>query len=202
MPVRRGWMGAPMIILCLLLAACGSGEVGVGRTEQLALDIRTDYIGMAGCTASMEVTADYGERVYTYGMDLTWQKDGETVLVLYAPEDVAGATVRIQAGETALEYDGARIETGALDAAGLSPVDAAPALLAYAREGFMAECGEEALDEVQTVRISCRDPEATSGTGTEAVLWFDRETHALLRGEISVDGFTVIQCVFTQFQTF
>lgn len=200
--MRRVRIGALMMILCLLLAACGGEGAGANRAEQLALEIRTEYIGMTGCMASLEVTADYGERVYSYGMDLTWQKDGETVLTLNAPENVAGATVRIRAGETALEFDGARIETGPLDAAGLSPVDAVPALLAYAREGFMAECGEEALDEVQAVRVGYRDPEAAPGTGTEAAIWFDAATHALLRGEISVDGFTVIQCMFNSFQIF
>lgn len=188
-----------MMILCLLLAACGGGSAGAGRAEQLALEIRTEYIGMAGCTASMELTADYGERVYTYGMDLTMQKEGETVLALNAPENVAGTTVRIEAGKTALEFDGARIETGPLDASGLSPVDAVPALLTYAREGFMAECGEEELDGVQALRVVYRDPEATPGTGAEAALWFDAAAHGLLRGELSSDGFTVVQCVFNSF---
>ena len=39
----------------------------------------------------------------------------------------------------------------------------------------------------------------TPGTGTETVLWFDAATHALTRGEISVDGFRVILCEFSDF---
>ena len=123
-----------MIILCLLLSACGGGELG-DRSEQLALDIRGDYLAMTACTATAEMTADYGQRVYEYSME------GETVLSITAPENIAGIQARIQNGETALEYDGVRLETGPLNEQGLSPVDALPVLLAAAREGFIAECG-------------------------------------------------------------
>ena len=48
--------------------------------------------------------------------------------------------------------------------------------------------------------VVCREPESAAGEGRECSLWFDPSTHALLRGELSQDGFTVIQCVFTEFQ--
>ena len=81
----------------------------------------------------------------------------------------------------------------------MSPVDAIPALLRYAQKGFMAECGMETVEEAELLRIVCRDPEGTAGVGQECSLWFDSETHALVRGELSQDGFTVIQCRFTEF---
>ena len=54
---HRRMIGAQMIILCLLLASCGQGGQGGGsKAEQLALEIRTEYIGMTACTASMDVS--------------------------------------------------------------------------------------------------------------------------------------------------
>ena len=191
--------GVLTISVCLALAACG-GEAGESGAEQLALDIRGEYLEMAGCTAALEMTADYGQRVYTYGIDLSWQREGETVLTVTAPENVAGVTARILEGETALEYDGMRVETGPLDDSGMSPVDAVPVLLDYAEGGFIAACGMETLEEQEVLRVDCREPEAAAGKGRECSLWFDPSTHALLRGELSQDGFTVIQCVFTEFQ--
>lgn len=64
----------------------------------------------------------------------------------------------------------------------------------------MAECVEEALGETQTLRVSYREPEGTPGTGLEATLWFDPVGHGLLRGELSTDGVTAIQCVFSEFE--
>ena len=57
--MRKRTVCALMMTLCLL-AACG-GEAGTGNnTDELALDIRADYLSMSGCTARMDVTADYG----------------------------------------------------------------------------------------------------------------------------------------------
>ena len=82
--MRRRAIGAQMIILALvLLAGCGRDSGGDRGAEELALEIRTEYIGMTALSAGMEVTADYGERVYTYGMALAWdQAEGTTLLYM------------------------------------------------------------------------------------------------------------------------
>lgn len=189
---------ALMMTLVLTLTACG-GTRGGSEAETLLTETRTRYIEMTACSGHMDLTADYGERVYTYGVDFTWEKEGETLLTLTSPENVAGTTARIVKGETALEYDGVMMATGPLDSAGLTPIDAVPALLAYTREGFMAEYGLEDWDGEQRLHATCRDPENDPGAGVEAQLWFDPSTGALLRGEISEGGSTVIQCDFTGF---
>lgn len=197
--MRRRMMCVPMILLCLVLTACGGKNGGGKAAEELALTIRAEHIAMNACTAHAEITADYGQRVYAFGLDLAWEKEGDLLLTLTAPEMVAGAVARIRAGETWLEFDGARLETGPLSSSGLSPVDAIPTLLSYAQVGFMAECGMVELDGVSALRVDCRDPDLPAGSGNEVSLWFDAGTHALLRGELASDGFTVIQCVFSNF---
>ena len=184
---------ALMMTLILLLTACGGG--GGNEAEEKLAEIRGRYLEMTACSGHADMTADYGQRVYSFGVDFSWQREGETLLTLTAPELVAGVTAHIAAGETALEYDGTMLETGPLDSAGLSPVDVVPALLAYAREGFAAECAmEEAEGTPQKLHVICRDPETEPGLGIEAGLWFDWSTGALLRGEISDSGVTVLQC--------
>ena len=159
-----------------------------------------ELLGAAAGFAQVSITADYGRRVYEYGVDMTWQAEGETVLTLTVPENVAGVSARILKGETALEFDGTRVETGALDDSGLSPLSGLPLMLEYARTGWMAECGMEELDGRQILRIDCRDPENSPGEGRACALWFDPDTHVLLRGELSQDGFTVLRCEFTSFE--
>ena len=83
----------------------------------------------------------------------------------------------------------------------MSPVDAVPVADGLCAGGLsIAECGMEAQGESEVLRVVCREPESAAGEGRECSLWFDPSTHALLRGELSQDGFTVIQCVFTEFQ--
>lgn len=195
--MRKTAACAQMIALCLVLTACGqSTDTG---TEELALGIRAEYIAMTGCAGETRLTADYGQRVYEYTLEFTYEKDGELVFTVVEPENIAGITARVKDGNTMLEFDGIRLETGELYGDGLSPIDGLPALLDYARSGYIAECGMETIGETRALRICCRDPENQPGKGTEATLWFNSDTHDLMRGEISSDGYTVVRCEFTSF---
>jgi len=186
-------------LLCVLMTALlltGCGQAGVSEAEQLALAIRGEYLAVDGCTARAAVTADYGQRVYRY--ELAAAVNGEeTVLTLSAPETVAGLTARLTGEENLLEYDGVAVETGPLDDNGLTPVSSVPALLEAVRSGYITACALE--EEGTLLRVDCGDPAGSPGTGTETALWFDTSTHALVRGEISVDGFRVILCEFSDF---
>lgn len=185
-----------MMIFALLLTACGEKS---SEAEERLAEVRGSYLEMTTCSGHMDLTADYGQRVYTYGLDFSWQRDGETLLTVTSPELVAGTTAHIAAGETALEYDGVMLETGPLNEAGLSPIDVIPALLTYAREGFAAECAMEELETSRRLHVVFREPENDPGVGTEADIWFEPSTGALLEAEVSEDGFTVIQCTVSEF---
>ena len=58
---------APMMTLALLLTGCGGGN----DSDDLALSMRTHYLSMTGISATAEITADYGERVYQYTAQLS-----------------------------------------------------------------------------------------------------------------------------------
>lgn len=180
-------------MMMLLLAGCG--PAGVSEAEELALAIRGEYLEMTSGTAQLTVTADYGRRVYRYEMTALWEGE-ETELTLTAPETVAGVVARSDGEDSQLEYSGVAVETGPLDSEGLTPVSAVPALLEAARSGYMRSCG---FQEDGALRVDLGDPEGSPGTGREMALWFDPATHALLRGEIRVDGFRAILCEFSSF---
>ncbi|MCI9156592.1 MAG: hypothetical protein HFF44_06585 [Lawsonibacter sp.] len=178
----------------LLLTGCG--QAGGNQAEELALTIRGEYLTMDGCAARAAVTADYGQRVYQYEMAVSVNGE-ETLLTLSAPETVAGLTARMTGEENLLEFDGVAVETGPLDDSGLTPVSALPALLEAAKSGYITACALE--EDEALLRVDCGDPAGSPGTGTEYALWFDASTHALTRGEISLDGFRVILCEFSDF---
>lgn len=186
-----------VLMMTFLLSACG-GVGGNGPQEQ-ALELRAAYLAADGCTAKLDVTADYGQRVYTYTVDVR-VTGGESVLTVTAPEELAGITARLTDGESQLEYDGAVLETGPLSKDGLTPLSAVPTLLYSARSGFIDNCTQERLGERDTLRILCRDPERPAGQGLETTLWFDTASRALVRGEIALDGYRVILCEFEKFE--
>ncbi len=196
--MRRKMCALMMIPFLLTGCSMGAGN-GISAAEELALTIRTEYLAMTVCSATIEVTADYGQRVYTYTLSMDWEKNGETVLTVVAPETIAGITARVENGTGYLEYDGAGLETGPLLAGGLSPVEAVPLIVDYICSGYIAECDLETVGEKRQLWLCCRDPETASGMGMEAAFWFDEQSHTLLRAELISDGYTVIQCHFTDF---
>lgn len=185
-----------VLMMLLALSACGGAREDDPQRQALAL--RTDYLAAEGCTAKLTVRADYGQRVYTYGVNVT-VAGGESVLTVTSPTELAGITARVTDGQSQLEYDGAVLETGPLSADGLTPLSAVPALLECARSGFMDSCTMERLGERDTLRMLCRDPEQPVGQGREVTLWFDPASRGLVKGEISVDGYRVILCEFESF---
>ena len=181
-------------LMMTLLAGCGSGMVS--EAEELALAIRGEYLAMDSCAIQASVTADYGQRVYQY--ELAAAVNGEeTILTLSAPETVAGLTAHVTGEDSRLEFDGVSVETGPLDGNGLTPVSALPALLETARSGYIVACAME--EDGKLLRVDCGDPTASPGSGTETVLWFDAATHALVKGEVSVDGFRAVLCEINEF---
>lgn len=194
--MRKLLLCVPMITL--LLAGCG-GKTQGSEAEQLALLVRGEYLEMTACSLDASITADYGQRVYQYELSAAVGEE-ETVLTLTAPEAVAGVTARLSGETGLLEYDGMSVETGTLDSEGLTPMSALPALLETAQSGYIAAYAlEEQEGGGRLLRIDCGDPEEGAGTGTETTLWFDSDTCALVRGEISVDGFRVITCECSNF---
>lgn len=181
----------PVILLC--------GCTGEQEDNDLALQLRADFLDRTGCAGTMEVTADYGQRVYQYTVTFSGNEKDGLSLVITAPEEVAGITATIAQGQTFLTFDGVQLETGPLNETGLSPLDALPAFLTAMESGYIAETGTELLGEAEALRLCCREPERAPGQGLETLLWFDKTNQTLLQGELRQDGATVIRCTFSEF---
>lgn len=181
-----------------LLAGCAA-EGGAERPENLAARIRGEYLNIAAFTAQAEICADYGQRVYEFGLDVSWRKGGETVLTVTSPELIAGITARVDAEGAYLEYDGASLSTGALTGDGLTPLEAVPFLMEQLVSGYMARCAFETEGERQVLKILCQDPGGAEGTGRGCALYFDPDSHDLLRAELSWDGAVVLTAKLSNF---
>ena len=188
-----------VLMMTLLLSGCKAGTAAE-TPEEAALTLREEYQALSGWSATVDISVCYSEAVYDFTLDASWQREGETVLTITAPELLAGITARIAEGETVLEYDGAGLSLGLLDGAGLTPVSAVPALMAQIEKGYMAKCAW-AGENGEYLQISFRDPELEANTGTQFLLTFDRAGHALLSAEVSVAGETVLTASVSNFTT-
>ncbi len=186
-----------VLIMTLLLTGCGKRDTD--NPENLAALIRAEYLALSGWSAVAKLSADYGEQVFDFTVDASWQRDGDTVIVVTEPDLIAGITARIREGETYLEYDGAGLSLGLLDVSGLTPVSALPALMECITTGYMARCSWRGEGENRELEVLCRDPNAAPQEGVEYILYFDPATYALNRAEVSAGGVLRLQAQFDEF---
>ena len=80
-----------MRILLFLLTAC-SGKAG--GAEERTLEMRADFLSATKLSMTVDVTADYGERVYEYKISYTGDAaTGE--IEIKAPEEIAGLRAQV-----------------------------------------------------------------------------------------------------------
>ena len=176
----------------LLLTGCTGGGSSAKRKLEAAQSV---YRTMSGCTAQAEITADYGQRVYGYTVDLT-VKGGSGVMTVKEPENLAGTVLTWSDGETQLAFDGAELDTGALSDSGLSPADAMPTILTACQGGEIVDC---CMEEQEGGQVLHGTLDLDGDQGGQIQCWFQPDSYGLLRAELSQDGVTVVTMQFSDF---
>lgn len=185
----------PLMMSLLLLAGCGRGGEKTG--EDLALAIQAEYGQFTAVTCRVSLTAEYDDRVFDYMVDVVWDQATGAGLTIAQPEMAKGVTARIAKGETSLEYGGFSLETGPLTEGGLTPMEAIPTLWGQVTGGYIA--GAEVTQN--GLEVTYRQGDTAPGTGLEAQVTFDIESHAPLTGELFYDGKRVIVARVEDFQS-
>lgn len=175
------------ITIVLLLCSCGQK---VQEKEELAMDIRANFLASETVNMTALVTADYGDRVYEFKMTYTGTGDAGDIKIL-SPEEIAGLMAHVSATDGTIEYDGAELYTGALTEDGLSPAGAIPVLIGQWRGGYIKTATREKLGETETLCIAT-DISDTVSQNT----WFDTESLVPLRSELYNNGQMVVSCQF------
>lgn len=173
------------LAVSIILCSCSS-EKGVDRVAEL-------QAGFRSCSTlefSADIRADYGDRVYDYGISYTGSVPAGT-LTIVKPETAAGVTVKYSGGAAGMSYDGVEIYTGQILPGGLSPVDAVPVLLSALADGLVTGTVEEKWDGTPCLAAIFRIDDRV-----DARVWFDTQALLPLHAEIYFDGARVIECDF------
>ena len=184
------------MISLLLLAGCAGG--GGGQTgEELALSLQEEYGQLTGVTGRVALTAEYDQRVFDCVLDVAWNNAAGATLTIVEPEIAKGVTARIANGETSLQYGDFSLETGPLTWDGMSPMETVPILWGQITGGYVA--GASLTDNI--LEVTYRPGDDPPGTGLEAVVTFDTQSHAPLAGELFSDGVRVATVRVEDFQS-
>ena len=189
----RGRRCVPMILLLLLLTACGKTE---SKEEQASL--REIYQSMQGCTMKAEVSCAYETLLWTGTLRCDYVPSEEIVVEVLGPETIAGVRARLQEDGWQLEYEDIALSIGALGESTLSPLTCLPRLMAALREGWLLEENRESWGEIPCLRIST-DETAADGRKIMSTLWLRLDDGTPLRGEITLNDQIILTAEFTEF---
>ena len=183
----------PMIALCLLLTACGTGDGEAG-----AASLRDAYHDMTGCTMEATVTCVQGDQLWTAELRCDYVPEGDTTVEVLSPEPIAGVRAVLHGDSWDLEYEDLCLDVGTLSSQELSPMACLPQLMDALREGWLLEENRETWGETACLRLTVDQSGIRDGK-ILSTLWLRLEDGTPLRGEIAVDGEIILTAEFTVF---
>ena len=181
----------PMIALCLLLCGCG------GQAKETP-DIRAAYQTMSGCEMTAAVTCDQSGLEWSATLQGTYVPGGESTVEVLEPLELAGVRAVIREDGWTLEYGDLCLDAGTLTDEAVSPATALARAIYALREGWLLEENDEDWDGVPCTRLALEQTGASGGDIVTTV-WLRQTDGTPLRGEIAVDGETILTVEFTSF---
>ena len=157
------------ILMLLLLLVLLSGCDGSNETFDRAMSLRTGLLQAEGCHFEAEITADYGDKTYTFQLACQADKEGNLSFTVLQPAYIAGITGKICGDGGELIFDDIALAFE-LQADGLlSPVSAPWVVLRALRSGYVENCVQE--DGYHRMRVN----DSYQEDALMLDIWFDAE---------------------------
>lgn len=171
----------PLLLLVLLITGCG----GENSQMERAMTLRGQLQKSTGCSFESVITADYGDKIYTFTMECQTDQSGSLTFTVTEPESISGITGTISEEGGKLTFDDVALAFELLADDQVTPVSAPWILIHTLRAGYLTSCGEEN----GVLRLSIDDSYEDDALHLD--IWLD-ESDAPARGEILWDGHRIL----------
>ena len=128
-----------VLMAILLLCGCSRKEDGIER----AMALRSSLLHAAGCRFEAEITADFGDKTYTFSLLCQADRDGNITFTVLEPEYIAGISGQISYDGGKLTFDDVALAFELQADGFLSPVSAPWVFIKALRGGFIRNCTQE-----------------------------------------------------------
>ena len=155
------------------------------------MELRADLLS-GSCDFHAEVTADYGDKLYTFGMDCQGDSKGDLGFKVTAPDTIAGIEGSISGNGGKLTFDDTALAFPLLADEQVTPVSGPYLLLKTLRGGYVRSAGEDA----GLVRVTVDD--SYEEDALQLDIWLDRE-NLPVRAEVLYDGRRILSMVIKDF---
>lgn len=125
-------------ILCaiILLTGCKNNVSEINK----AILLRNKLLDSNGCSFSATITADYGEKIYTFTAGCKTDREGNLTFTVVEPETLAGISGKITASGGAITFDEQVLAFPALADGQITPVSAPWVFVKTLRSGYIKDC--------------------------------------------------------------
>lgn len=130
-----------LAVAIVLLTCCGCGRTPSEMNRALAL--RERVLSTNECTFTTTVTADYGDKIYTFKMDCRADISGAVTFTVTEPETISGICGILSDGEGKLTFDDQALFFETLADGQVSPVSAPWLFIHTLRSGYIKSSGKE-----------------------------------------------------------
>lgn len=127
-----------VIVLCVTVLFCGCDKNNAPLDS--AMQLRERILSSNGCSFQTTITADYGERIYTFTMDCQSDKNGNLDFTVVKPDTVAGIKGTISATGGNITFDDRVLAFQTLMEDQLTPVSAPWIFVKTLRSGYLKGC--------------------------------------------------------------
>ena len=175
-------------VLLLLLCGCS------GKNEELdrAMALRAQLLGH-DCSFDAEITADYGDKLHTFGMHCVGDNDGVVRFEVTSPDTLAGITGILNGEEGKLTFDDQGVAFSMLADGQVTPVSGPWILMKTLLGGYITACNEE--DGFLHLMIN----DSYADDALELEIWLDGESRPI-QTEIGYDGRRILTMEIENFQ--
>lgn len=132
-------LAAVLILLSVMLTGCFSAESEIER----AMRLRTKLLNAESCSFAATITADYGDKLYTFAMDCQGSGEGDLSFTVCEPEGISGITGQIAQSKGKLTFDDKALFFPLMADGLISPVSGPWILLKTLRGGYIRSAGSE-----------------------------------------------------------
>ena len=129
------------LVLCVSLFLTGCK--GANDCLDKAVSFRNKLLESNGCSFRSEITADYGEKIYTFTMMCNADKAGNMTFEVEKPESISGICGKITTQGGAITFDDQILAFQSLADGQITPVNAPWILIKTLRSGYIRSCTED-----------------------------------------------------------
>ena len=180
-----------VLLLCLVMLFLSGCEPSDASMERI-IALRQQLLSAEGCKFEVDITADFGEYLYSFCMDCHSDTAGKVSFTVTAPQTIRGIRGTLSASGGELTFDDTGLQFDLLADSRLSPISVPWVLLNTLRSGYIRCTGMEGDLLRATIDDSYRDD------ALQLDFWIAEDIPA--RGEIIHEGQQILSFQMLNFQ--